>query len=108
MDSGDTFPVVYDPADPDDVRIIPSVVQILLCFAGIPAGLIMMLRALGIRPASALRRLRQAIGAAQTQTFPVSPPVTRYPDDLPSPPQKLKAATTRPSPNALRTGFGKR
>jgi hypothetical protein len=66
MDSGDTFTVVYDPADPDDVRIIPSIGQILLCFGGIPAGLVIMLMALGIHPASALRWLRRAIGAAQT------------------------------------------
>lgn len=108
MDSGDKFTVVYDPADPDDVRIIPSAVQILLCFGGIPAGLIMMLMALGIHPASALRWLGQAIGAAQTQTLPVSAPVTRYPDVLPSPPQNLGTATTKPGPSAPRTGFGKR
>ena len=108
MDSGDTFTVVYDPADPDDVRIIPSAIQILLCFGGIPAGFCIMLMALGIRPASALRWLGQAIGTAQTQTLPVSAPVTRYPDVLPSPPQNLRTATTRPSPSAPRTGFGKR
>jgi hypothetical protein len=108
MDSGEKFAVVYDPADPDDVRIIPSAVQILLCFGGIPAGLSIMLMALGIHPASALRWLGQAIGAAQTQTLPVSAPVTRYPDALPSPPQNLGAAATRPSPGAPRTRFGKR
>ena len=66
LDSGDTFAVVYDPADPDDVRIIPSVGQILLCFGGIPVGLCIMLMALGIGPASALRWLGQANGAAPT------------------------------------------
>jgi hypothetical protein len=106
MDSGEKFTVVYDPADPDDVRIIPSPIQILLCFGGIPAGLSIMLIALGIHPASALRWLGQAIGAAQTQTLPVSAPVTRDPDALPSPPQNLRTATT--SPSAPRTGFGKR
>jgi hypothetical protein len=35
-----------------------------------------MLMALGIHPASALRRLGRAIGAAQMQTPPVSAPVT--------------------------------
>jgi hypothetical protein len=79
MDSGDIFAVVYDPADPDDVRIIPSVGQILLCFGGIPAGLCIMLMALGIHPASALRWLGQAIGAGRTQTLPVSAPATRSP-----------------------------
>ena len=110
MDSGDKFTVVYDPADPDDVRIIPTVGQILLCFGGIPAGLSIMLMALGIHPASALRRLGQGIGAAQTQTLPVSAPVTRYPDVRPSPPQNPTTATTRPmpSPGAPRTRFGKR
>jgi hypothetical protein len=108
MDSGDTFAVVYDPADPDDVRIIPSPVQILLCFGGIPAGLGLMLMALGIHPASALRWLGQAIGAAQTQTLPVSAPVTRYPDVPPSPPQNPRTATTGPGPGAPRTRFGKR
>jgi hypothetical protein len=108
MDSGDKFPVVYDPADPDDVRIIPSAGQILLCFGGIPAGLIIMLMALGIHPASAMRWLGHAIGAAQTQTLPVSAPATRNPDVLPSPPQNLRTTTTRPSPSAPRTGFGKR
>jgi hypothetical protein len=106
MDRGDTFTVVYDPANPDDVRIIPSPIQILLCFGGIPAGLSIMLMALGIRPASALRWLGQAIGAAQTQTLAVSAPVTRNPDVLPSPHQGLRTATTGPS--APRTGFGKR
>jgi hypothetical protein len=106
MDSGEKFTVVYDPADPDDVRITPSPIQILLCFGGIPAGLSIMLMALGIHPASALRWLGQAIGAAQTQTLPVSAPVTRDPDALPSPPRNLRTATT--SPSAPRTGFGKR
>jgi hypothetical protein len=108
MGSGDTFTVVYDPADPDDVRIIPSPIQILLCFGGIPAGLGIMLMALGIQPASALRWLGQVIGAAQTQTPPVSAPITRYPDALPSPPRDLRTAATRPSPDAPRTRFGKR
>jgi hypothetical protein len=108
MDSGDKFTVVYDPADPDDVRIIPSAVQILLCFGGIPAGLGIMLFALGIHPASALRWLGQAIGAAQTQTLPVSAPVPRDPGVPPSRPQNLRTATTRPSPIAPRTRFGKR
>jgi hypothetical protein len=108
MYSGDKFAVVYDPANPDDVRIIPSAGQILLCFGGIPVGFCMMLMALGIRPASALRWLCRAFGAAQTQTFRVSAPVTRYPDELPSPPQNLRTATTRSSPSAPRTAFGKR
>jgi hypothetical protein len=106
MDRGDTFTVVYDPANPDDVRIIPSPIQILLCFGGIPAGLSIMLMALGIHPASALRWLGQATGAAQTPTLPISAPVTRNPDVLPSPPPNLRTATT--SPSAPRTGFGKR
>jgi hypothetical protein len=67
-----------------------------------------MLMALGIHPASALRWLGQAIGPAQRQTLPVSAPVTRYPEVLPSPPQNLRTATTRPSPSAPRSGFGKR
>ena len=108
MDNGDKFTVVYDPADPNDVRIIPSVGQILLCFGGIPAGLGMMLMALGIHPATALRWLRQAIGAARTQTLSVSAPVRRYPDVLPPPPQNLRTATSRPSPSAPRAGFGRR
>jgi hypothetical protein len=108
MDSGDKFAVVYDPADPDDVRIVPSAGQILLCFGGIPAGLSMMLMALGIHPASALRWIGQAIGAAQTRSLPVSAPATRNPDVPPSPPRNLRTATTRPSRSAPRTGFGKR
>jgi hypothetical protein len=105
MDSGDRFTVVYDPADPDDVRIIPSVGQILLCFGGIPAGLSMMLMALGIHPASALRWLGRASRAVRAQTLPVSAPRTRFPDVPPSPPQKPRTATTRLS--APRNGFGK-
>jgi hypothetical protein len=101
MRSGDTFTVVYDPANPDDVRIIPSVGQILLCFGGIPAGLSIMLMAL---PARLLRWLGQVIGAAQTQTLPFSAPATRAPDVLPSPPQNPWTATTRGAP---RSGFGK-
>ncbi len=108
MGSGDKFTVVYDPANPDDVRIIPSPVQILLCFGGIPAGLLMMLMALGIHPASALRWLGETIGAARPRTLPASAPVERYPDALSSPPRDLRAATTRPAPNAPRAGFGKR
>jgi hypothetical protein len=106
MGNGDKFTVVYDPANPDDVRIIPSPVQILLCFGGIPAGLIMMLMALGIHPASALRWLRQAFGAARA--LEVSAPATHDPDALPPPPHDLRAATTRPGPNAPRAAFGKR
>ncbi|MBV8837190.1 MAG: hypothetical protein JO000_11680 [Alphaproteobacteria bacterium] len=106
MGNGDKFTVVYDPADPDDVRIIPSPIQILLCFGGIPAGLIMMLMALGIRPASALRWLGQTIGAGRTLAASAS--ATRDPDALPPPPHDSRAATTRPGPNAPRAAFGKR
>jgi Protein of unknown function (DUF3592) len=108
MDSGDKFAVIYDPSNPDDVRIIPSPIQILLCFGGIPAGLCIMLMALGIHPASAMRRLGQAIGgAAQTQTLPLSAPVT-YADVPPPSLQNLGSATTRENPSTPRTGFGKR
>jgi len=107
MGNGDKFTVVYDPANPDDVRIIPSAIQILLCFGGIPAGLIIMLMALGIHPALALRWLGRTIGAARTPSDSAS--ATRNADVLPPPlPPDPRAATARPGPNAPRAAFGKR
>ena len=112
MDEGEQFTVVYNPADLDDVRIIPSPLQLLLCFGGMPAGLSMMLLALGINPKAAVRWMGQEIRTAHTRSQPTSPlpaqPITRRPEVAASPRQNLRSVTARPGANSARSSFGRR
>jgi len=48
MDRGQQFAIIYDPAEPDDVRVNPSPVNILICLLGTFAGVGIMFRAIGV------------------------------------------------------------
>ncbi len=48
MEPGQQFAIIYDPANPEDVRITPSPANILICLLGTLAGLAIMFWAIGV------------------------------------------------------------